>query len=385
MEINFDFGNLVHLVAAVFGILSGLLLLYFGIKSNPRNLPLAIGQIFASISIFVNFSLLSKLIFYWPFMYRMGHVFILLFLPMPYLNMVFHTKQRLWKWHDLLHAIPIMIFLVDYGHVLLMSNAEKLQILKEEVLNLNVLGQFRQSRYIGPGIHENARSFLFSGYWAAQVFLFLKWMKGPDASSPRNKEWKSWTIAFLLFQFSMFVPFFLSFLGMDKLKSYHATNSFVVIWLLLSSVSLFFFPSILYGKSYERGNRKTNDVKKTDVTEKEDKKLRETMEAIEFNMETRLLYLAQGYSINDFSKDIQVPAYLISKCLHTFQGVGFLDFINRKRTQYCIARFNNAEWLTYSIESIASECGFRNRNTFARAFKKFHGCFPSEYLRAKSK
>lgn len=379
MEVILDFNALIHLIAAILGILSGLIILYFGIKSNPSIQPLGIGQIIASIAIFVNFSLISELIFYWPYMYRLGHVCILIFLPMPFLFVDFYTRDRLWKWYDLLHAIPLLIFLVDYGHVLTMSNSEKLLILQQEVHDLNLLGQFRQSKYIGPGFHEKFRSLLFSFYWIGQVILYFNWVKRQKVLSPQNKVWKNWTMVFLIFQFCMFMPVYLSFFGLENMASYPMANSFLVIWLLLSSVSLFFFPSLLYGKLNNPIQTNQKLPKKLESPEAVDNKSKEVMRVIESKMDELRLFLTQGYSINDFSRDINIPVYQISKSLNTFKGMGFIDYVNQKRILYCVSKFGKGEWLIYTFEAIAAECGFSNRNTFTRAFKKFQGCYPSDF------
>jgi AraC-like DNA-binding protein len=262
-----------------------------------------------------------------------------------------------------------------------MSNEQKITILKEEVNNLPLLGQFRQSKYIGPGFHEQFRSVLFSFYWVGQVVLFTKWSKNQKELTPQKRIWKIWTLVFLVFQCGMFTPFYLGLLGIASFNPYHITNSFVVIWLLLSSISLFFFPSLLYGDVYQGVNGKAKKGTKTKVVAREDQKFEEVMRLVEMQMDDRQLFLTQAYTINDFSKDIQIPVYQISKTLNDFKGVGFLDFVNQKRIQYCVSKIRNGEWLYYSIESIASNCGFSNRNTFTRAFKKFQGCFPSEFIK----
>lgn len=379
MEIYLNFYTLIHLFGAVLGLLSGFILLYFGIKSNQYIQPLAIGQIVSSIAIFVNFSLISQLIFYWPFMYRLGHVCILIFLPMPLLFVVFHTKNRVWRWHDLIHFIPLIVFFIDYGHVLLMSNAEKILILQEEVKNLDLLGQFRHSKYIGAGFHEKFRSFLFSFYWVIQVILFNNWIKSQNFLSHQNKVWKNWTMVFIIFQFCMFLPVYLSFLGLNNMASYQMANSFLVIWLLLSSISLFFYPSLLYGNVYKNLSNNSKLVEKIDKSVVIDRKLDEVMRIIDSKMDELQLYLKEGYSISDLSNDIGIPVYQISKCLNYSKGVGFVDFINEKRILYCVFRLDKGDWLNYTLEAISNECGFHNRNTFTRAFKKFQGCYPSEY------
>jgi AraC-like DNA-binding protein len=379
MEITLHFNSLIHLAAAILGILSGFIILYFGIKTNPANKPLAFAQIFASLAIFVDFLVISKLIFYWPFVYRLGHLFILIFIPMPFLYVLFYTKKRLWRWFDLLHALPLVVFLVDYGHVYLLSNAEKMTILQEEIYNLPLLGEFRQSKYIGPGFHEDFRSYLFSFYWVVQLFIFMEWIlrnKNPD---PSARLWRNWTIFFIACQFFMFVPFYLNLLGFQASAADLITKSFVILWLFLSSVSLFFYPSLLYGFTIKPEKEIPKVTKTIETSVEEEQKLEEILKSIEHQMDERKLFLTQGYSINDFSKDINLPVYQISKCLNIFRGMGFVDYNNQKRIMHCVSKFGKREWQIYTFEAMASECGFSNRNTFTRAFKKFQGCYPSEY------
>ncbi|RPA69001.1 AraC family transcriptional regulator [Cyclobacteriaceae bacterium YHN15] len=379
MEITLHFNSLIHLAAAILGILSGFIILYFGIKTNPANQPLAFAQIFASLAIFVDFIVISKLIFYWPFVYRLGHLFILIFIPMPFLYVLFYTKKRLWRWFDLLHALPLVVFLVDYGHVYLLSNAEKMTILQEEIYNLPLLGEFRQSKYIGPGFHEDFRSYLFSFYWVVQFFIFMEWVlinKNPD---PGARLWRNWTIFFIVCQFFMFVPFYLNLLGFQISAADLITKSFVILWILLSSVSLFFYPSLLYGFTIKPEKEIPKATKTIETSVEEGQKLEEILKSIEHHMDERKLFLTQGYSINDFSKDINLPVYQISKCLNIFRGMGFVDYNNQKRIMHCVSKFGKREWQIYTFEAMASECGFSNRNTFTRAFKKFQGCYPSEY------
>lgn len=382
MEISFDAITFAHLAAVIVGVVSSAVILYFGFKTNPVNQPLGIGQLSISLGIFVSFSLVSQLIVYWPFLYRLGNVFVLIFIPMPYLYTVFYTKKRLWKWYDLLHAIPLLIYLVDYWNVLWMSSAQKTELILLEINDLDLLGKFNQGRFIGSGFHQEFRTVLFSLYWVAQVIVLVRWVRGLSFLIHENKVWKNWMILFLGCQFFMWFPFYLSIFWLDKLTTYHIVNSFSVGWVMLSSLSLFFFPSLLYGKPFEGGDRiskLTKALKKTPISEGDEKRLEEVMWSIETHMADNRLFLKSGYTINDFSKDINIPVYQISKSLNTFQDLGFIDFINKKRVQYCVQKLEKGEWLNYTIEAVAHECGFNNRNSFTNAFKKFLGTSPSEF------
>ncbi|WP_194774218.1 helix-turn-helix domain-containing protein [Pararhodonellum marinum] len=382
MEINFDFITFVHLAAVVVGIVSSVVILYFGFRTNSVNQPLGFGQLSISLGIFVSFSLVSQLIVHWPFLYRLGNVFVLIFIPMPYLYTVFYTQKRLWRWYDLLHLIPLLIYLADYWDTLSLSSAQKTELILQEINDLDLLGKFNQGRFIGPGFHQEFRTVLFSFYWVAQVIILVRWVRKQSILTHENKVWKNWMIFFLFCQFFMWFPFYLTIFWLDKLTTYHIVNSFSVGWVMLSSLSLFFFPSLLYGKPFEGGNRIskfTKALKKTSISEGDEKKLEEVLRSIETHMDDNRLFLKSGYTINDFSKDIHFPVYQISKCLNTFKGLGFLDYINQKRVLFCVKKFENGEWSNYKMEAIASECGFNNRNSFTNAFKKFLGTSPSEY------
>ncbi|MCH6233612.1 helix-turn-helix domain-containing protein [Cognataquiflexum rubidum] len=382
MEISFDAITFAHLAAVIVGVVSSAVILYFGFKTNPVNQPLGIGQLSISLGIFVSFSIVSQLIVHWPFLYRLGNVFVLIFIPMPYLYTVFYTQKRLWRWYDLLHLIPLLIYLVDYWDTLSLSSAQKTELILQEINDLDLLGKFSQGRFIGPGFHTEFRTVLFSGYWVAQVVILFRWVKSHSLLTPENKVWKNWMILFLGCQFFLWFPFFLTVFWLDKSTTYFITNSFSVGWVMLSSLFLFFFPSLLYGKPFEGGDRIskfTKALKKTPISDEDEKRLEEVMRSIETHMADNRLFLKPGYTINDFSKEIHIPVYQISKSLNTFQDLSFIDFINKNRVQYCVQKLEKGEWSNFTIEAVAHECGFNNRNSFTNAFKKFLGTSPSEY------
>jgi AraC-like DNA-binding protein len=386
MAIPFDFITFIHLAAVVLGMVSAVIILFFGFKTHPANQPLGIGQLSISLAVFVSFSLVSQLIVHWPFLYRLGNVFVLIFIPMPYLYAVFYTRKRHWRWYDMLHALPLLIYFVDYWDVLSMSSAQKLILIQLEINNLDTLGKFGQSKFFGPGFHQEFRTFLFSVYWVAQVVILSKWLRSQPSLTRQGKVWRNWMLLFIGCQFFIWFPFYLSLFGLSIMKTYHIVNSFSILWILLSSLALFFFPSLLYGKSMDVPSDPGKEVKvhnKAPLTNEEEKKIEEFMGRIESEMNGNRYFLIQGYSINDFSKDTGIPVYQVSKSINHFRGVSFVDYINQKRIQYCIQKFDSGEWLTFTVEAIASECGFNSRNSFTIAFKKLQGVLPSTYRQTK--
>jgi AraC-like DNA-binding protein len=376
MEINFDLIIFLQLVVFALGIISASVIFYFGIKKNPANLPLAIAQLCASMAIWVSFSLATQLLVNWPVFYRTGQIFVLVFSSMAYLHVDFYTRNRKWKWYDLLHAISLLIYLIDYWHILILPSAEKKELILLEIQDLALMAQFTQSKFFGPNFHHEFRTFIFGTYWIAQVVLLTKWVKHNGALSKYNKLWKNWMLIFLGCQFFIWFPHMLSILFSDPTTSYYFANTISVIWLLILIFSLFFYPSLLYGNTL---NRITKSSKGKTIMAIEDRKLEEIMRIIDSQMEDKKLFLKPGYSIHDLSKDIDIPAYQISKCMNTFRSMGFIDYINQKRIHFCISRLDKGEFLNYTLEAVASECGFSNRNSFTKAFKKVMGVSPSEY------
>ncbi|AYC32611.1 AraC family transcriptional regulator [Pseudomonas cavernae] len=60
-------------------------------------------------------------------------------------------------------------------------------------------------------------------------------------------------------------------------------------------------------------------------------------------------------------------------------GVGFMEYILRKRMDFAKELLNNSQM---PITSIGYESGFKDPSYFARSFKQYMGCTPSEYRSA---
>lgn len=88
-----------------------------------------------------------------------------------------------------------------------------------------------------------------------------------------------------------------------------------------------------------------------------------------------------GYCLADLSKEINVPAYLVSAVINQEFDKNFNEFINDARIQY-IAKMKETDenFEKYSIEYIGTSLGFGSRTSFITAVKKRTGMLPKEYL-----
>ena len=93
-------------------------------------------------------------------------------------------------------------------------------------------------------------------------------------------------------------------------------------------------------------------------------------------------YLQNRLSIQELALSVGIPSRHISQVINDHMGQTFYDFINRYRIQEFKRRVENQEYKTYTLISIALDCGFNSKSSFNRVFKKFEGCTPSQYMQA---
>jgi len=92
-------------------------------------------------------------------------------------------------------------------------------------------------------------------------------------------------------------------------------------------------------------------------------------------------FLRQKYSLRDLSVDVDISTNYLSAFINRYYKLNYNDFINSYRVSESKEMIMNGEWKYKTLEAIASEAGFNNRNTFTTAFKKETGQSPFEYLK----
>ena len=92
-------------------------------------------------------------------------------------------------------------------------------------------------------------------------------------------------------------------------------------------------------------------------------------------------FLQQKYSLSKLASDVHIPVNYLSAFINRYHKMNYSDFINRYRVSQSKEMIMIGEWKYKTLEAIASEAGFNNRNTFTAAFKKETGQSPSEFLK----
>ncbi|MCF6307148.1 MAG: helix-turn-helix domain-containing protein [Flavobacteriaceae bacterium] len=93
-------------------------------------------------------------------------------------------------------------------------------------------------------------------------------------------------------------------------------------------------------------------------------------------------FLSLNLSLNSMSKSFNTNSTYLSKVINLKKNKNFSQYINDLRIDFTIREFkNNFKFRKYTIKAIANESGFKNAESFSKAFYKKFGIYPSFYLK----
>ncbi|MBL7698985.1 MAG: helix-turn-helix domain-containing protein [Chitinophagaceae bacterium] len=91
-------------------------------------------------------------------------------------------------------------------------------------------------------------------------------------------------------------------------------------------------------------------------------------------------YLQKDASLAQLAEKLQTTETNVREYLQQEYGMGINDFLNKQRITYLLQLLNDPENRRFTIEHLSQKAGFPSRSTMYRAFAKFHGGNPSDYL-----
>ncbi len=101
-------------------------------------------------------------------------------------------------------------------------------------------------------------------------------------------------------------------------------------------------------------------------------------------MQVKNMYEDPELSLAQVAKQLQSNPSLISKMVNQGFGLNFNDFVNQFRIDAVKNLLEKGEHKKQTLLGIAFDCGFNSKATFNRAFKKFTGQSPKEWLDKKT-
>jgi AraC-like DNA-binding protein len=376
MHLTLNFLAVFYLVAVVLGKITSIVCWTYprGNGSPIKWLGASIFSITWTLAIF--FLAESGLIRYVPHLFQTSFIATLVFMPFSYFfvrNSVFGVSVT---WKDLIHALPVALFILDYSPTYLLSAADKLYLIETKENSAYI---FQHGWLLPSYMHRPVRFMLFLFYCGMQFKLLL----------PTNSIEKKRLLHYVSVQFTLVIYYTMYQITLDPFV-WRAVNVIMSGYIVYISAGLLFRPQLLYGTSVSSSESNLVDrIKKIEQNDRAEHTHRREIEQICNRLEAFMVsdspYLKHGYSIHDLSGVLEIPTYQLSAILNHYMNLSFNEYLNKYRISYCKERIAAGAAEKITLEALAFECGFSNRNSFTTAFKHFCGVTPSEYIRMQKR
>ena len=90
-------------------------------------------------------------------------------------------------------------------------------------------------------------------------------------------------------------------------------------------------------------------------------------------------FLKVNFTLDDLEQESKIAKHHLSQFFSTTYGMNFNAYINKLRVEYAKDLLEKKDF-DISVSELGDECGFNSRTSFFRAFKKYEGISPSEYI-----
>lgn len=98
-------------------------------------------------------------------------------------------------------------------------------------------------------------------------------------------------------------------------------------------------------------------------------------------LENQDFFLEKSFTLNKLAKKLKTNTTYLSAVINEFKGHNFNTYLNKLRIEYAAKMLvENKTWRSYSVETMASECGFTNRSNFSKIFTDIMGVTPNEFI-----
>ncbi|MBO0322295.1 helix-turn-helix transcriptional regulator [Muricauda sp. CAU 1633] len=316
-------------------ILNSLFLMVLLVKKRPykSSADVLLALLLLALSLRV-----SKSIFYYVypdisfFAISVGLMGKLAIGPLLYLYMkVSHSKMKL-AWTDALHFAPSLIAITT-GWAM--------------------------------GINE-----LVLGYWSGTIilgaYLAASWKKQYSRKESNQSSTASITTSFMVGVSIIWATFvFQIFSTGIEMYTLGTLMASLVLYGLIFKLAVF-----TVKKSKTNGNKASLSRQK----------MEKVRHLIEQHFTNEKVYLDSNINLNEFSKSIEQPAYVVSHTINHVYGKKFPEFVNSYRIKEVKSILLNQVLADYTIEGVAYEVGFNTPSAFYNAFKKETGCSPKEFI-----
>jgi AraC-like DNA-binding protein len=326
-----------------------------------------------------------------PFIFKTAAPINLLIPPLGYLYVrsVLYNEKRL-VLRDLWHILPFAFFFISYLPFFLAPSEFKMKIILAVLQDKNVLLD-RQLGWLPEGYFHTIR------LGQDVVYLILQWMLVLNYSKKNTDSAIETQIHQVLRWLKVFTAantlILIAFLGAAALIMFKydifeeqvslLPNSVLGLSFFLICAYLLIHPQVLVGLPFVRKAKMTQDTVGQD-TEKNSfcvESYAQEIALLDHYFVTSKAYLQPNLAISEVSVATGIPTRDLSYLINAYHKKRFSDYLNQMRLVHFLTQVDASSLDNLTIEAVALASGFSSKTSFYRAFNRFYGCTPSDYLR----
>jgi AraC-like DNA-binding protein len=341
----------------------------------------------------INYSLMTTNFFLsFPHLWRSVGWASFIFSPLAFLytRSILEQSYRFRKW-DFLYFLPALVQFIGLLPFHVLPAHEKRAFLEHVITDRKLITAEIES-FLPRGTSMAMRILVGFGATIGQFVLLRNWKKrhsGSFLNDIQNQVMFRW-----LFMFMLVMAVFWIMVAIGVVLEFSLENdfNFLLIYtvsgaILFVSLYLLVQPAILYGirgwankedkgaSSMEDGQIEKFGKAHVSITPEQGIAYKERLET---HLNENKPFRKRGYTMGDLSKELGIPAYIISAFINQEYGKNFNELINEYRVNHLVGEMKNSvDYSKYTLEALGQLAGFNSRAAFITAVKKYTGKSPS--------
>lgn len=336
-----------------------------------------------AFGLLINFAALHNYFLIYPHISRTGFIFVLLFPTLLYFSFYFGLLKHKFRRIDLLHFLPLVIYIINYLPFFFTSGVNKIKILQSEKL-----GGFNEG-WLLPSFGAPLMSLAFNLFY---IHLFVKQLNTSSLKSIQIKK-LYFFIGYLVIHCLPMLFMFLEYYEKPSDDNfgfifYATINIFFFSKLIATPEWLFYNEKEMTSDDFDSSKINTSPLLKinsrltprlNELSKKENEMIIRLLELCYENK----LFLDADFNQKKLANLLQTSEYKIRILLEKAYGLNFVEYNNLLKIKYLIENYpkKRKTWKRTKIENLATELGYKSLNSFYINFKKIVGITPGEYFK----
>lgn len=312
----------------------------------------------------------SRLIIEYNFLYGWGPLFPLLIAPILfiYVRSLLDTKFKL-TYKNLIHVLPFLIGILSRADLIFSSATHKTVRLQKIFENINSasIPSIETSFGITQLWHLLLWHFQPMIYFGLIVIIIVK-AKEKIYSTKKLTQWiKLVSFGLLLYFLGDYVTEIIPAINIGVSKSQ----------VMIPLLGFYVYALCLLIITQSSSTYVVNAIADDAMSKNEMHRYFLRLEGI---MLERKPFLQPQLQLAELAKEVGLQGRELSQVIKAVSGLTFTDYLNKFRIEFSQSLMDNRKYQAYTMSAIGEESGFKSKDVFYRAFKKFNEITPKAYL-----